>query len=199
MINAAQFLIVNILLGVGLAMDAFSVSIADGLNEPQMKPQKKWLIAGCFGLFQYAMPIIGWVCVHYLAQKFAAFQKFIPWIALILLAYIGGKMLIEGIRDYKENKTIEDSGKKLGFGELIIQGIATAIDALSVGFTIAEYNALAANLASIIIGLVTLVICLIGLKIGRKLGDKLSSKASILGGIVLIAIGIEIFATNMFW
>ena len=198
MINAAQFLIVNILLGVGLAMDAFSVSIADGLNEPQMKPQKKWLIAGCFGLFQYAMPIIGWVCVHYLAQKFASFQKFIPWIALILLAYIGGKMLIEGIRDYKENRTIEDSGKKLEFGELIIQGVATAIDALSVGFTIAEYNALAANLASIIIGLVTLVICLIGLKIGRKLGDKLSSKASILGGIVLIAIGIEIFISNMF-
>lgn len=179
-------------------MDAFSVSIADGLNEPKMKPQKKWLIAGCFGLFQYAMPIIGWVCVHYLAQKFASFQKYIPWIALILLAYIGGKMLLEGIKDYKEGSTVENSGKELGFGELLVQGIATAIDALSVGFTIAEYNALAANLASIIIGLVTLVVCLIGLKIGRKLGDKLSSKASILGGVVLIAIGIEIFISNMF-
>lgn len=202
MINPLQFLIVNIMLGVGLAMDAFSVSIADGLNEPQMKVSKKWAIAGCFGIFQYLMPIIGWVCVHYFAQKFEAFQKFIPWIALVLLLYIGGKMLIEGVKDFKAKKSdaenIGEGVKTLGFGELIVQGIATAIDALSVGFTIAEYNAFAANMASIIIGLVTLVICLVGLKIGRKVGEKLSSKASILGGIVLIAIGIEIFVTNMF-
>ena len=189
------FILTNLLLGVGLAMDAFSVSIADGLNEPKMSKKKSWLIAGTFAFDQYLMPIIGWVCVHYLVEKFNAFQKFVPWIALILLGYIGGKMLIEGI---KGDQGEDLDGKELSFGMLTVQGIATAIDALSVGFTIAEYDALAANIASIIIALVTLVICLIGLKLGKKVGDKLQSKASILGGVILIAIGIEVFVTNMF-
>ncbi len=189
-----SFLITNLILGIGLAMDAFSVSVADGLGEPNMKKSKTWLIAGTFAIYQYLMPMIGWVCVHYLAQKFEAFQKFIPWIAIILLGYIGGKMLIEGIRG--------DSGEEvhsgLSFGMLMVQGIATAIDALSVGFTIANYNAFLANIASIIIGLVTMVICLIGLKLGRTVGNRLSNKASILGGVILILIGIEVFVTNMF-
>lgn len=192
-----SFIITNLLLGVGLAMDAFSVSIADGLDEPNMKKSKTWLIAGTFAIYQYLMPMIGWVCVHYLAQKFEAFQKFIPWIALILLGYIGGKMLIEGIRG-GEGEENEGNQGGLGFGMLMVQGIATAIDALSVGFTIANYNAFLANLASIIIGLVTMVICLVGLKLGKTVGNKLSNKASILGGIILIAIGIEVFVTNMF-
>lgn len=192
-----SFIITNFLLGVGLAMDAFSVSIADGLDEPNMKKSKTWLIAGTFAIYQYLMPMIGWVCVQYLAQKFEAFQKFIPWIALILLGYIGGKMLIEGIRGGSGEEKKENLGG-LGFGMLMVQGIATAIDALSVGFTIANYNAFLANLASIIIGLVTMVICLVGLKLGKTVGNKLSNKASILGGIILIAIGIEVFVTNIF-
>ncbi len=187
------FIITNVLLGVGLAMDAFSVSIADGLGEPNMKTSKTWLIAGTFAFYQYLMPIIGWACVHYLVERFKNFQKFIPWIALILLGYIGGKMLVEGIKAKGE-----DVKQGLSFGMLMIQGVATAIDALSVGFTIAKYNALAANIASIIIAIVTLVICLIGLKLGRTVGNKLSNKASILGGIILIGIGIEVFITNMF-
>ena len=193
MINTVSFIITNFLLGIGLAMDAFSVSIADGLAEPNMKKSKSWLIAGTFAFYQYLMPIIGWVCVHYIAQKFNAFQKFIPWIALGLLGFIGGKMLIEGIKG-----TDPDEVKPgLSFGMLMVQGVATAIDALSVGFTIAEYNAITANLACIIIAIVTLVVCLIGLKLGEKAGSKLSNKASILGGIILIAIGIEVFITNM--
>lgn len=191
------FIITNLLLGVGLAMDAFSVSIADGLAEPNMSKKKGWLIAGTFAVYQYLMPIIGWVCVHYLVEKFNAFQKFVPWIALILLGYIGGKMLLEGIRAKKDpEKEIEQ--KPLSFGMLMVQGIATAIDALSVGFTIAEYDALAANIACLIINVVTLIICLFGLKLGKTIGDKLSDKASILGGVILIAIGIEVFITNMF-
>ena len=192
MINFA-FIITNILLGVGLAMDAFSVSIADGLGEPNMKRSKTLLIAGTFAVYQYLMPMIGWVCVHYLVEKFQSFQKFIPWIALILLGYIGGKMLIEGIKGGED----EEAKTGLSFGMLMVQGIATAIDALSVGFTIANYDALAANIASIIIGIVTLVICLIGLKLGKTVGNKLSNKASILGGIILIAIGIEVFLSNI--
>lgn len=196
MINFA-FVITNLLLGVGLAMDAFSVSIADGLAEPNMKNKKSWLIAGTFAFYQYLMPIIGWVCVHYLVEKFNAFQKFVPWIALILLGYIGGKMLLEGIRASK-NQSKEIEMKPLSFGMLMVQGIATAIDALSVGFTIANYDALAANIASILIAIVTLIVCLFGLKLGKTIGDKLSDKASILGGAILIAIGLEVFITNMF-
>lgn len=186
------FIFNSILLGVGLAMDAFSVSMANGLNEPHMKKGKMCLIAGTFGFFQIAMPLIGWFCVHTLVEYFTAFQKFIPWIALILLAFIGGKMILEGIR-HREG----DEQAAVSYGALFVQGIATSIDALSVGFTIADYNALTALTAALIIGVVTFGICIGGLWIGRLFGTKLSNKASILGGVILVAIGIEIFVSNM--
>ncbi len=183
------FFINAILLGTGLAMDAFSVSLANGLNEPQMKKNKMSLIAGTFALFQIFMPLIGWYCVHSLVEKFKQFEKFIPWIALILLAYIGGKMLIEGLNE-KEKK---ENNKSLSYKDLFIQGIATSIDALSVGFTIAELNFPFALIEALIIGLTTFFICIIGLILGQKFGTKLENKASILGGLILITIGIEIF------
>ena len=190
------FFLNSILLGVGLAMDAFSVSMANGLNEPDMKGGRMSLIAGCYGVFQFAMPMIGWICVHTIVVYFSAFQAFIPWIALILLLYIGGKMLIEGIRGGEA----EDGGaKKLAFGTLVVQGVATSIDALSVGFTIADYGALMAFVASMIIAVVTFFICIGGLVIGKKVGTKLSGKASIFGGVILIGIGIEIFVTGVFF
>lgn len=181
------------LLGVGLAMDAFSVSLANGLNEPGMKKRKMCIIAAVFAVFQAAMPMIGWICVHTVVQYFNAFEKCIPWIALILLGYIGGKMLIEGIR----NKDADHSKNSVGFKALLVQGVATSIDALSVGFTIADYNWLSALVCAVIIAAVTFVICMAGLFIGRKFGTKLAGKASILGGIILIGIGIEIFVSSM--
>ena len=187
------FFLNSVLFGVGLAMDAFSVSLSNGLNEPKMKKSRMCIIAGTFGFFQIAMPLIGWICVKTIAETFTAFQKFIPWIALILLAYIGGKMLIEGIK----NKDSEAEKPAVGYGELFIQGIATSIDALSVGFTIAELDWSMALIEAIIIGVVTFIICICGLLIGKKFGAKLANKASILGGIILIAIGIEIFLSNM--
>ena len=187
----------SVLLGVGLAMDAFSVSMANGLNEPKMKSGRISLIAGCYGFFQFAMPMIGWICVHTIVVYFQKFEKFIPWIALILLLYIGGKMLIEGIKgDDDENS---DTEKRLGFGTLIVQGIATSIDALSVGFTIADYGALMAVAASVIIAVVTFVICIGGLIIGKTVGNKISNKATILGGVILICIGIEIWIRGVFF
>ncbi|MDD6449983.1 MAG: manganese efflux pump, partial [Lachnospiraceae bacterium] len=96
-----SFVLNSILLGVGLAMDAFSVSIANGLNEPGMSRKKTYGIAACYAFFQFAMPMIGWFCVHTIASYFKVFQKFIPWIALLLLLYIGGQMLFEGIRRIK--------------------------------------------------------------------------------------------------
>ncbi len=189
-----MFFLNSIFLGAGLAMDAFSVSLANGLNEAKMKKKRMCKIAGIFSIFQCLMPLIGWVCVHTIIMYFKSFEKLIPWIALILLLIIGGKMLIEGIR-YKGS---DSEPPKVGFAALMVQGIATSIDALSVGFTIAEYGFLMALVSAVIIGIVTFIICFIGLAIGKKFGTKLAGKASILGGIILIGIGIEIFVTGVF-
>lgn len=186
-----MFFINSVLLGVGLAMDAFSVSMANGLKEPQMKAGRMSLIAGVYAFFQFAMPMIGWIFVHTVVVYFLAFEKFIPWIALVLLLFIGDKMLIEGIKGGDEE---DNSPKQLSFGVLIVQGIATAIDALSVGFTIAEYDWVMAVVASLIIAIVTFAICIGGLVIGKKIGTKLNNKAATLGGVILIVIGIEIWA-----
>lgn len=189
------FIINSALLGVGLAMDAFSVSLANGLNEPGMKRRKLCGIAGTFAFFQALMPMLGWICVHTIITYFTAFESFIPWIALILLLFIGGKMLIDGIK----GNTDGDEAAGVGFWSLMIQGVATSIDALSVGFTIAEYELLDAVEASLIIAAVTFVICVAGLLIGKKFGTKLAGKAQILGGIILIGIGIEIFVSGVFF
>ncbi len=188
-----RFFFNSILLGVGLAMDAFSVSMANGLNEPAMKKNRLSMIAGVFAFFQFLMPMIGWICVHTIVQYFQMFEKFIPWIALFLLLYIGGSMLIEGIKGGEEEEL-----KGVGFKALMIQGVATSIDALSVGFTIVDYGFLMAFVCSVIIAIVTFFICMGGLQIGKTVGTKLSGKASILGGVILIFIGIEIFITGIF-
>lgn len=189
-----MFFINSILLGIGLAMDAFSVSLANGLNEPKMKKRKMCGIAGVFGFFQALMPMIGWICVHTIVQYFKIFENFIPWIALVLLLFIGGKMLIEGI-----NNKDETEKPKVGFVALLIQGIATSIDALSVGFTISGYGFIMALTCALIVALVTFIICMAGLEIGKKFGTKFSNKATILGGIILIFIGIEIFVSGIFF
>ncbi len=190
-----KFFAGSILLGAGLAMDAFSVSCANGLNESDMKRGRMNLIAGMYALFQFMMPLIGWFCVRSIADAFEAFRRFIPWIALVLLLFIGGDMLIGGIRGSREEERLEK--EELSFGKLILQAVATSIDALSVGFTIASYQAGMALTACLLIGAVTYGICMAGLEIGKKVGTRLTGKASILGGVILIAIGIEIFVTGI--
>lgn len=192
-----SFFFNSILLGVGLAMDAFSVSLANGLNEPHMPKRKFIFVAGTFAFFQALMPMIGWVCVHTIAQYFQSFGKAIPWIALILLLFIGGNMLREGISG-KDDEDDPTSIAGVTVGALMVQGIATSIDALSVGFTIADYNLLAALLAALIIAAVTFIICSFGLHIGKKAGNRLGGRAEILGGCILIFIGIEIFVKSFF-
>ena len=183
-----SFFFTSIMLGAGLAMDAFSVSLANGLNEPNMKQRRMCGVAGIFALFQFAMPMIGWICVSTVAGMFSAFEKCIPWIAFILLGYIGGKMLYEGIKGEETEECVA-----VGMKALLVQGVATSIDALSVGFTIADYNWLEALLACLLIGIVTFFICFAGLGIGKKAGTKLAGKAGILGGVILILIGLKIF------
>ena len=188
-----SFFFTNIMLGVGLAMDAFSVSLANGLNEPCMKPRKMAGMAGVFAVFQGLMPMTGWVCVHTVVQYFSAFEKLVPWIALALLGWIGGKMIWDSVKGEQE----ECDKRPISARLLLVQGVATSIDALSVGFTIAEYNALHALLAVSLIAAVTFVICYAGLMIGKKAGTRLAGKAGILGGVILIAIGIEILLTSL--
>ena len=184
-----DFFLTNILLGIGLAMDAFSVSLANGLSEPCMKTGKMCAVSGTFAFFQALMPLIGWFCVSTIAQYFEAFKVLIPWIALGLLGFIGGKMLYESIRHGEE----QACAQKVCFGALIVQGVATSIDALSVGFTIAHYQWFEALLAALVIALVTFIICISGIFIGKKMGTRLAGKAGILGGSILIAIGFWIF------
>lgn len=204
-----ELIITAVLLGAGLAMDAFSVSLANGLADRNMGTGRTFVIAGTFAGFQFVMPLIGWLFVQYAERRLEWFSGLIPWIALALLLYIGGKMLKEGIeenRAQKENRAEAAADEpapsedvKLGAGELIMQGVATSIDALSVGFTIAAYSMIQALASSVIIGVVTLVICIAGLRLGRRLGMLLAGKASILGGVILIGIGLEIWVRGVFF
>lgn len=190
------FIFNSVMLGVGLAMDAFSVSLANGLNEPEMKAPRMGLIAGMFALFQALMPMIGWICVHTVVQYFNSFESFIPWIALILLLFIGGKMIKESFDSHSEEQ--QETVKKLGISALVLQAVATSIDALSVGFTIADYDFPAAISCAAIIAFVTFIICFAGIALGKKFGTKLAGKAGILGGAILIFIGLEIFIAGVF-
>ena len=187
---SAAFILNSILFGFGLAMDAFSVSVANGLRETGISAGRVVTVAGTFGAFQTAMQLIGWVCVRTIAETFQAFQRFIPWIALALLLYIGIKMIHEGVRGQEETESLHGRG-------LILQGVATSIDALSVGFAIEEYSFPLALTEALIIGIVTFGLCSAGLYFGRKIGSRFSGKATVAGGIILILIGLEIWITGI--
>lgn len=203
----AGFFLQNIGLGAGLSMDAAAVSMSNGLNEPKMSIGKKILMAAMYALFQAAMPIAGYFAGHALIDKIGSY---IPWIALVLLLFLGGKMIRDGIKERQkkadEEKSIEDGGgaveaeavkPKLGIKTLLVQALATSIDALSVGLSISDYEIYEAMIAAAIISILTFALCFIAAKIGQKFGDKLGSKAVILGGIILIVIGIEICVTGV--
>ena len=197
-VNWFDLIFSSIMLGIGLAMDAFSVSLANGLNEPKMQLKKAFGISGIFALFQGIMPLIGWVAVSAFLKFFNKFQPFIPWISLILLCFIGGKMLYESLRKKSDGK---DSTKVLTIGELFMQAIATSIDALTAGIDLANDYSLNQYpyviLAVGIIALLTFGICFAGVKIGQKVGTKFADKAGILGGCVLIFLGLKILITDI--
>ena len=183
------FIVSSVLLGVGLAMDAFSVSMANGLNEPEMRRRKRLLIAGVFGGFQGLMPLLGWLAVHTIVEIFSAFSRFVPLLGFILLLFVGGKMLVEGIRAWNDDEVENEILKKR---VLFVQAIATSIDALSIGFTIADYSLIRAFICALIIAAITFGLCIIGLRIGRYFGVKLAGKASFIGGLILIGIAIKL-------
>ena len=186
-----MFFVNSVFLGVGLAMDAFSVSLANGLHEPTMRKRRMGTIAGVFAAFQFAMPMIGWWCVTTITHYFRAFEPYIPWIAFGLLGLLGAKMILDGVHSDGEE------APAVGIAALLLQGVATSIDALSVGFTIASYNVWKAMIACGIVGAVTFAICVGGLYLGRRFGTKLAGKATVLGGVILMVIGVEILVTGL--
>ena len=188
-----ELVIKGLLLGVGLAMDAFSVSLVSGLSEPKMKTGRMCAIAGVFAGFQALMPMIGWVLVHSLVSLFHSVSPFIPWIAFLLLGFIGGKMLIEAFGKCREEECLG----KLSVGMILLQGVATSIDALSVGFTISEYNVFEALWTVLLIAAVTFIICLCGIFLGKSFGTRLADKASLLGGVILVGIGCWILLQHL--
>jgi len=178
-----------LLLGVALAMDAFSVSLVNGLNAPDMPFEHMALIAATFSLFQFLMPLVGWLCVRAVSEAFQAVQRALPWIASALLGYIGGRMLWEG-----SAPAIHDiPASALDGGALLAQAVATSIDALSAGLTIESYSPLQALAAALVIATVTFTLCMLGVSAGRKFGAGLSGGASLLGGAILTLIGLRIF------
>lgn len=187
-----SFILNSILLGFGLAMDAVSVSVANGLEDPGMSRKKSFGIAGTFAFFQWLMPMLGWFFVTFLLSLFRVIAPFLPFVSLALLLYIGGKLALEGIRGNSEETP--DSG--IGLKALLLQGIATSIDALSVGFTLASYRAAEALLSSILIALTTFVLCLGALHAGKQAGAVLNRQAKVIGGLILIIIGARIFITG---
>ncbi|MBQ7642315.1 MAG: manganese efflux pump [Clostridia bacterium] len=182
---SVEFFIRSALLGVGLAMDACAVSMANGFSEPKMRLGKQAGIAGAFGFFQAAMPIAGFFIG---VAVLAVIEKIIPYLALIMLGYIGGKMIIGAIKEKEAEK-----GAAITFGTLMLQSLATSIDALSVGFTMADSSIAEAFVMAGIIAVITFIIAFCGVEAGKRLGTKLGKKAELLGGIILIGIGIEIF------
>ncbi len=193
------FIFNSLLLGAGLAADAFSVSLVNGMNETEMSKKRMCAVAGVYAFFQYLMPVLGWVLMRTAITLFSGLRKAVPWIALALLLFIGVKMLVEAVKERKDGDAEGAEKKRVGAWELAVQGIATSIDALSVGLATAEYGFGEANVSALIIGGVTFGICFAGLAVGKKAGTFLSKYAGIAGGIILIIIGIEIFVKDLFF
>lgn len=196
------WIITAIGLGAGLAMDACAVSMSNGLAEPNMKLKKTFLIAGMFGLFQILMPVIGYLIITVLSSSLGEnfsriFGYLVPWIALILLLFLGIKTIVDGIKEGKEKGNEENKkSKNITIGYLLLQAVATSIDALSIGIIYGNVPPLEAYLTFAIVGVVTFAICVAAVFIGKKFGTLFANKATIAGGIILIAIGLEIFFTH---
>ena len=186
-------LIEILLLGVGLAMDAFAVSICKGLAMNKVNMKQCFLIALFFGGFQALMPVLGWFLGSTFAEKIKAIDH---WIAFILLSYIGIKMISDAIKEWKEETKVEQMDPPLDIKELFLLAIATSIDALAVGITFSFLDVVI-GLAAGIIGVVTFVISGAGVFVGNIFGEKYKSKAQITGGLILVLLGVRILVTHL--
>lgn len=176
------------LVGIGLSMDAFAVSICKGLAMPAVNKKQALLIGAYFGVFQALMPLAGWL----LGSQFARHvTKLAPWIAFVLLAWIGGSMLRESLSKKEEDEEVEPV--ELRHKELFLLAVATSIDALAVGVTLSMVElSVSIGLAVALIGCTTFVISLAGVYVGNVFGARYKNKAEFVGGAILILIGVKI-------
>ena len=188
------FIFNSILLGFGLAMDAFTVTIANTISVTNLKKSKIYLMSLTFGFFQFLMPVLGYTIVRYISNKITYLDSIIHIIAFILLLIIGGKMIYESL--FKNINEDIQSISDISIVTIILQAIATSIDAMSTGFAFAHYDFPQVLVASIIIAIVTFVLCMIGSAIGNKFGLVLAKKAKVYGGAILILIGLKILVKN---
>lgn len=188
-----------LLLAVGLSMDAFAVSIGNGLTMKKSSIKAALAIAFSFGLFQALMPTVG----YFLGSAFEnVIKEFDHYIALLFLGFIGGKMIFDGIKEIREKRSgkgEEEKPFKLSFGTLLIQAVATSIDALIVGVSFAALPDVNIWAAVSLIGVTTFTISIFGVFFGKKFGQLLGSKAEIFGGLILVGIGIKVFVEHMFF
>ncbi len=190
-----EYLVEFLLLGVGLAMDAFAVSICKGLAMRKVNKKQAVIIALFFGGFQAIMPVIGWL----LCKGFQTYiEAFDHWIAFALLAFIGVKMIIETLRKKEDDVVIEEMDPPLDMKEMLMLAIATSIDALAVGISLAALDRPIVESAAII-GVVTFVISIIGVYIGNFFGNRYKKRAELTGGIILVLIGVKILCEHMGW
>lgn len=183
------------LTGVGLSMDAFAVAVCKGLGMTKVNKKLMFVIAGFFGGFQALMPLIGWL----LGSRFEKYaEKFAPWVAFVLLVFLGGKMIFEALEKKKEEEAGEKD-KKLDIKEIFVMAVATSIDALAVGisFGFLYPHFLTILVAIVIIGLTTFAISISGVYIGNLFGRKYEKGASIVGGAILILIGLKILLEGL--
>ena len=179
------------ILAVGLSMDAFAVAICKGLGMKRVTVGKSAIVGGYFGFFQALMPLVGYLA----GMQFAQFiERFDHWIAFIMLSVIGGKMLYESFKGGES----ESSSGDLGVKTMLIMSVATSIDALMVGVTMAF---LKVDILPVVlfIGVVTFILSAVGVWMGTAFGSKLSRKAEVAGGVILICIGLKIFVEHMFF
>ncbi len=182
-----------LLMGVGLAMDAFAVSICKGLSMRKVNKKQCLVIGLFFGGFQALMPFIGWVLGSQFEQYITSIDH---WIAFILLGFIGGKMVVEAIREKDEAVEVGKMDPPLDLKEMFILAIATSIDALAVGITFAFLQVPIIEAISII-GITTFVISVIGVYVGNFFGNRYKKKAELAGGMILILIGLKILLEHL--
>ena len=182
-----------LLIGVGLSMDAFAVAVCKGLAMRKVNKKQALIIGLFFGGFQALMPFIGWVLGSQFEQYITSIDH---WIAFILLGFIGGKMVVEAIREKGEAVEVGKMDPPLDLKEMFILAIATSIDALAVGITFAFLQVPIVEAISII-GITTFVISVIGVYVGNFFGNRYKKKAELAGGIILILIGLKILLEHL--
>jgi putative Mn2+ efflux pump MntP len=184
-----------ILLALGLSADAFAVSVTDGICSSKVTKKDAAITALTFGFFQALMPVLG----YFLGTTFSGFvSRYQHWIALLLLGAIGLNMLTEAIKDWKHPELACPTTKIFTVKSLVTQGIATSIDALAAGVSLAVLN-INIITSALLIGLITFVCCAIGVDIGKRFGTLLGLRARLIGSVILILLGLKIFIENQFF